>query len=320
MTRWAPALVGALLVLAGCGSLVPDGEPERPTETVTPAPVTEAEQTATPTATPSLAEFPGVANDGRVDGRALYESHRRYLANRSYTLFRSRSATGGEGAVGASRVERTLVANDTTFLRISAGGRVPGTRVAYADPSGLYARTVMSNGTAETTVDGPPSGSVRERFAGAVFYETDSLFASGATAVDVVERDGRRYARLFTQRTPPRLERIFDAYDVRNFSATLYAASEGYVRAVYYRYDLHGDGDRVRVEWDVRYEAVGETTVSEPNWVRALQAGEEATVTGTPEADLPTVENETVGPPANATVVPSENLTATPPTNESLRG
>lgn len=277
---WAVALVTVAVVLAGCSAFAPSAGSDEPTATVTPVPVpTDAPGTATETRTPSVGQFPGISPDGVVDGEALFAAHVAYLSNRSFTVSWSRATAGGSGAAAHSFQRFVAVANGTTYLRRNAGERFDETETVYVAGGSGYRRLASGNGTRVTrfTPSMVTKRDSRERFSRFGAFEVVSFIEQGYNDVDVVERDGRTYARIFTQTAPGQLDAIYDSYDVRNFTGTIWVTQEGYVRAVQYRFELRSNIERIAVAWRYAYTRVGATTVTEPEWVSRARANATAT-------------------------------------------
>lgn len=276
MTRrsgWALVAIALLVVLAGC-SLVPSSEEGSIAETVTPVPVPSAADSegaaaaaAAPTTETGLDAFPGVSARWGIDVDRLLSAHVAYLSTRSYTVEWARWTAGGTGPVAERFERRVEVEDNRTYLRRDrgvSGGNVTST---YVGSESAYRRAIGG----ETTVVSPTtvrdSDPARERFARLIAYEMGAFLSAGYDELDVVERGGRRYARAFVTRSPRELAQVYDAYALRNFTATVWIAPEGYVQAVHYEFDLVGARHEFAVEWRYAYTDVGETTVDRPPWV-----------------------------------------------------
>ncbi|WP_459194655.1 DUF7537 family lipoprotein [Halosimplex sp. J119] len=270
--RWATVAVAFLLVLAGCNVLSSSGG-ESITETVTPVPVPSAVDSGTQTETAAtttgigVGAFPGISARRGIDVDRLLSAHVVSLATQSYTVEWERWAGGGAGPVADRFQRRVEIADDGTYLRRERGVRDGNVTSMYVGPEGAYHRTVSDEETAVTSVSIRDEDSANERFAKLVTYEVRAFLSEGYDTLDVVERGDRRYARVFVTRPPPELAAVYDAYALRNFSATVWIAPEGYVRALHYEFDLVGAQSGFAVEWRYAYFAVGETTVERPPWV-----------------------------------------------------
>lgn len=310
---WAPVAAALLLVLAGCNVFSPSAE-EPLAETVTPVPVPSADDSAAPTraaGTPTtgsgLDAFPGVSAQRGIDVERLLSAHATYLSTRSYTVEWERWAGGGSGPVADRFQRRVEIADDGAYLRRERGVRYGNVTSTYVGPEGAYRRTVGAEATSVSAVSIRDSDPAGERFARLVTYEVRAFLSEGYDDLDVVERGGRRYARVFVTRPPPELAAVYDAFALRNFSATVWIAPEGYVRALHYEFDLVGTRSGFAVEWRYAYSAVGETTVERPPWVP------------TPGTAAP--RNGTAGPTEAATLAtPSNSTAARTATATSTRG
>jgi hypothetical protein len=302
--RYAAVVVAVLVVLTGCNAFGSGGEstPE-PTDDVTPVDVDPSTATPTPSERPGAGTFTGISENGTVDVTALLDSHLRYLTNRSFTLEWSRRTVGGTGPLAASYERRAAVVNDSTYLERSDGTMFAGPETTYVDPDGQYRRVELSNGSTlageiDTAHDRPD-----EWFASVPSSVASIVVVPGAIDVDVVERDGRQYVRLFSRTVPDYVEAVYSDYAVRNYTATLWVASEGYIRSIHYGYELVSPEERVRAELRYVYRDVGETTISQPEWVTAIERDQTAPTTtsanGT-ETATPADGTETATP-ANGT-------------------
>ncbi|MFB6140675.1 MAG: hypothetical protein ABEJ26_09605 [Halosimplex sp.] len=299
--RSRAALVAAacLLALSGCNAFAPSAEPATDTVTPVPIPTVDASGQATPTARsptarPELARFPGVSSRRGIDVATLLAAHVRYLSARSYTVTWTRRTAGGTGPVARQFRHRIAVGDDAS-LRHTEGDRT-GPVTTYVGAV-AYRRVVADGAATVEPADVADSEGAGERFAQLVAFEVRAFFGNGYDTLDVVERDGRRYARAFTTRPPPELASIYDAYALRNFTATVWVAPQGYVQALHYEFELVSPEDSLAVEWRYAYTDVGETTVERPTWVPAnATASPPVAATRTPEparVPPPTVANAT---------------------------
>jgi hypothetical protein len=62
----------------------------------------------------------------------------------------------------------------------------------------------------------------------------------------------------------------------------------GLVRSFSLAYDATVDGDRVTVRWQITYEDVGRTAVSEPTWLNRALRGERTSANETANESDPT--------------------------------
>ena len=292
--RVRPALLAVaaalLVVLAGCGALGSgDGGEPTPGGTVTPAPLPDPGPTATPAPTPRdrLAAFPAIDAEGRINASELFASHVAYLSTRSYTLTWERRTAGGSGAITQEYDRRVAVGADGTVLvRNEDGGTDP--TVTYGDRDGAYRRVTGPNGSTVSPASVRLTDPVGERYAETVSFELLTFLNRGYDSLEVVTREGRRYARVVSDSVPPQIPETYSAYAVHDFKATLWIAPEGYVRSIHYEFDLRNIDERIAVEWRYTYDRVGRTTVERPAWVP------EATPTPAPTPDPSRVPPPTV--------------------------
>lgn len=259
MSRAAAVCVVTILLLAGCGGAAD------PTRTATPAPVPDAEGTA------SLP--PGVGNDS-VDASALAEAHRRAVQNRSYTLvvIERRRAGGPElGAryVGHRRVVRVDGAGRAVEERAALASRATFSStvvelVAYVAGDRRFVRAETGNGTvhrvAPATRGRYPSlgAALVERY---LSVENASIVAGAGDAVRI-RGSG-----------PTAVNGSYYTVEAR-------VGPDGFVRELRANFrDAEGTARWVTV----RYRHVGDTTVAEPDWVEDAAAN--ATRTPTPRDD-----------------------------------
>lgn len=228
-------VVAALVVLGGCGAF--GGTDRQP---VTPVPVPEQSRPA------GLA--PGVADDA-VDSRRLGAAHRRATQNRSYTLSMRLSMEWGTQVValaveGRHRYDyRTDIVDQQYTRQVYASGdrryvyneRTEGTWTATGDPAPV-----------RVLIDPDPARLVE------AYFDTDVR----------VERPACESCPVtLTARDPPPAFEPADNYTVR---ATV--RPEGLVTSLNVSYrDPASDS---RVEYDIRYTDVDNTTVGRPAWVR----------------------------------------------------
>lgn len=227
------AVVVFLLLLAGCGAF---GGPER--QTVTPAPVPDAGSTG-------LA--PGVTAEG-VDARRLGAAHRQATRNRSYTLEMRLSMEWGTQVVSLAVADSDSYEYRTEIVDKQYIRRV------YVDGPKRY---TYNERTQSTRIDtGEP---VR---VSAILNPDPARLVEAYLATDVrVERpDCGSCPVALTAQDPPSTFEPAENYSVR---ATVHP--DGFVTSLRVGYwDPTSDS---RVEYDVRYTAVGNTTVSRPAWV-----------------------------------------------------
>jgi len=289
--------IAVLVVLGGCSVISSSGPPTNaapvtplavPTDEPPGAamPATEADAGA-----PPLQSFPGISARRGLDVEALLSAHVEYLSTRSYTVEWARWTVGATGPVAQRFQRRVQVGDDGTYLRRDERSRYGDVTTTYVGTDAAFRRVVGEENTSVTRIHRRGGEPANQRFARLVAFELGAFFSNGYDELDVVERDGRFYARVFTTRPPPQLGEIYDAYTLRNFTATAWVAPDGYVQAVHYEFDLVGFDERLAVEWRYSYSDVGTTTVETPPWLPASAA---------------------VEPSTNATAVPDESASPTP--------
>lgn len=290
-------LLAAVLVLAVAGGVTvavagPIGGGEQPAETTeggsdlsTPTPTDVAtaadrsSSTPTPTATPAEEgggqageEFvnlpPGVDQSGTIDNRELSRVQESLLANRSYRLSLTyQEFVGGEPT--GLYTETLRVENATRYEgRVSRRGRLrtsPFSVVGgdvYADGSARYER-VNESGVEEGVL------LTYDRFVDDyALYLLWFLDVRDSSIVDQHSRDGTTTTFLTTDENPEPT--------IRNTTGTLVVTQDGLIERARWTYDISGTPageDDVSVAFEMRLSDVGETTVSEPDWMNATANG-----------------------------------------------
>jgi len=313
--RVGTVLVALLVVLAGCNGLVPSQSESTPRETLTAAPLGTPVETGT--ATPRPTTFDWFVDNGTVDMDALLVRHTRTLGNRSFVLVWTRRATGGTGTVGENFRYRIAVENDSTFSRRETGTFTDGVDETYIDPSGVYRRVEAANGTVRTTAFPGSTTGARTRFALLAGSVAELRVDPEGARLGIAERGGTRYLQLYSTRPPEYLVSIYQDYEFRNFSSTVWVHPDGYVRTVQFEFTLVSDGQRIAVSERYTYTDVGETTLERPAWAEGLDpvdwrnaTGANGTVTPTPVGTgTPSSTPTGTGTPVSA---PTETSTPTP--------
>jgi hypothetical protein len=284
MSRGVSLVVTLLAVTAGCSGAFGGGTQASVTETVTPVPVTSerATGTASPTATPRSLDYPaGVGPDGVTSTYALRNEHLAAVDDRSFTLVMRGVMPDQDG--GLQRVNRTyLAATDSILVRVGGDEQrertyVTENRTYYRRHNASSGRWTTREGLSRTT---PVGWRVRTARRPLEYVST----TMNETAV--VERDDRRFLRLFSTEAPTSFENSPGVEEVRNYTATAYVTPEGLVRTVVLAFDLAGNSQRATLR--ISLHRVGETTVERPAWTKAAQsrgeragAGNETTANGT---------------------------------------
>ncbi len=318
MTRGPVPTRGRLLLLvalaaltAGCGGLAGDGGAVEPAGTLTPVPVEEVgvdDAPDRPTAVPNGTFPAGIAPDGTVSPDRLYLTHRTALDGRSYTLVFDRREDTEDGDVETTRRE-IRVDGDRKLVRDS-GSWLPGDRTRYLDARSGVLRETTPDGTEYEVLD----RTAEDRF---LYLEAvlRTYFADRNVAAGLVERDGRRYVRLFVPPGDPPRELTDDPFDpavVYRYTATAYLTPEGRLVAADVDYGTRRGEVSIRIE----VRGVGATTVRRPSWASAVErtGRPNATTTATPGADVTGNGTATATPTAdtNATATPDVAATAAP--------
>lgn len=307
-------LVAALVFFAGCNALAPGGPGEEASTTPSLTPVAVPTETPGTTETESVVEptmFPGVGPNGVLDTPALVEAHVDYLESTSYTYVQYSRGTAMRGDPEPFTYEASrwvAVENETTYRLAMNGSGTPPDVTEYADPSGRYRQVRHDNGSTEVVTLPRRPGAATAWFAERGVIRLTGFLFDGRPGGRIVERDGERYVRFREDSAPPVLVGLYERLAVRNYTAVLYVAPEGYVRSLYYRYDLVGDDQRVTIEWAALYRDVGETTVRPPDWFSEVERAA-GTVTGPATVGVGTaatpVGTETSVPAGTETSVPA---------------
>ncbi|WP_135304156.1 hypothetical protein [Haloarcula amylovorans] len=231
--RLRSVVLAALFVLAGCSGFAAS---ERP-ETVTPAPVPDAD--------PGATGVPGLANDS-VNPTLLAQAHRDALDNRSYTLTVNWTTDDREWetwlAVEDERRYRYLSTQTTGAYsdRLFVEGDVRYSR--HRRPLGIQYRRNRSV---------PAS----ERFG----HHTGRLVETYLPAGPVAVRQLAGGYIVVADHAPATFDRV------RNYTVRVTVTSSGWVRTFSVRYfDPYQD---VSVRYRFEYSAIDETVVERPAWV-----------------------------------------------------
>lgn len=256
------ALVGTLVVLAGCAGLA--GDATRPVEdTVTPAPVPDSETSA--------AIAPGVTSE-RVEASVVADRHDRALSGSSFTLRSYLRTRWPDGTTERRTTVRRVAADGERFVverRYS-----PPRGVSNRSSGGVWAtddrtviRTTYRDGseTFLTTSEGSATDPTNARTVAAVLdgltvRQTNrtgdgALIVAGAlsSAADLPAPRARSHPTRAT--------------------ATVRVSPDGYVDRLAVEYDAALRGEQVHVRYAMHVTAVGETTVSRPPWVDRARDG-----------------------------------------------
>lgn len=263
MVRPVPALtVIAVLLLAGCGGLVPSTTPTQP---VTPAP--------SPPTHP-----PGVTADGVQNASALMSAHESILATNSYTM---------------NKTVTRRYANGTLDWRYTASNRVAPTenrhhtRITFEGTGHTFGalQNIRKMETYRTDGDGygieTNATTTRSfRFADRVGEAAPLLVIFSTTEMRVQEHtshNGTKLYRLTTTRiTEPTLfadaivRRRYDTVENVRFTAVI--DSRGFIHEYTLSYTYHHGVTTRDVSRDVRYRADDRIAVTEPPWYEDAKA------------------------------------------------
>ncbi|WP_420182418.1 hypothetical protein ACNO8S_02455 [Haloarcula sp. KBTZ06] len=226
-----------LLLFAGCGAF---GGAER--QTVTPVPVPEQ---------PQDSRAASALTENTVDARRLAAAHRRATWNRSYVLEMRLSLEWGTQIVNLVVEDRYHYQFRTEILDQNY------TKQVYTNGNRRYVYDVRAQGAWTATRRPTPVSGVLDPDPARL------IEAYLATNVSVERpRDDCDTCRVTLTATDP--PAAFEPAD--NYSARATVRPDGLVRSLTVSY-----WDRSRnslVSYEIRYSAVGETTVSRPTWVR----------------------------------------------------
>jgi hypothetical protein len=220
-----PLVVAALLVLAGCTGLVPDGETR-----------TESPVTAAPVPGVSASDVPVPTRNGTVDRDRLVERHGAALANRSFSRHVQRAGPQNTRDVWVDR-ERGVVRVRQRFGPLTDDAIVAdGTRYRLvSDDPGIDYRTEPSNGTLPYVPSLAGTGRLDQ-----------VLAEEGYHRVDTVRRDGRAVAIVAVNATG----RGSGADPSVAIQSRLYVDADGVIRTVDH-WERRPDGTVVEFRMDV---------------------------------------------------------------------
>lgn len=272
-----PALALVLaVILAGCGGALL-GEDRSPPATAT---ATSNQSTMLPP--------PGISSLRVLNPSALGRAHARAVENASYVVVSNRTVTRPNGSLRSRLTTRVAVDDRGHFLATAetAGpdapvfiGESPATATYWSNGT-VYLRTLSHDGRTTYTQYEPPATWIGTRA-----YWTEAV-PFGARS----NRPATFYAAVFDavparvvgetsiHGTPVlRLEGPIDETDtvgdlpddpdsVSNVTLVALVDQDGLVRALDLRYVGTLDEKPVRVNWSIRYSAVGSTEVERPPW------------------------------------------------------
>ena len=267
--RYGVALA-ALVVLAGCGSLVTPAGDGTSTRTVTPAPLPRETPAPAPGGPATLA--PGLSPEGVFDAARLAEAHATVLSRTSFTAVREERRRHANGSLRSSyrRVVRMSTGGERFVYELNQtdvrGGRADEGRLAlYSNGSTVYAATTRNGETAYSVLGGAtePSDPTTVLPENAT-ARSGTARLLGTLRFDVVDRrsvDGRAVYRLTVENGSQDLDRL------RNVRMNASVRADGLVTAYRLAYDVDG----IRVAVTVDFRDVGETDVAPPAWLPAAR-------------------------------------------------
>lgn len=314
----AALALATVATLAGCGALVPggvsDGASDDSAGTLTPVPIPTESRTATPR--------PSVTGVDRLsDSDAFAAAHRQALANASYTVTLNTTVFADDGQL-ATVEQQVRVANDGDPYRFERSlERAPSAQAAIGGDGFVLWVADGSGWLRRSGPDGPVYGrftSVYPRTALAEPSHHGRLARLlGGFRMGVVNRagvgDGFRYRyRSVETINASRIETPSGVYDPHDARLSLLVTPGGVVREYRLTYGATAGGRPVRVTETFAVSGIGETSVSEPSWVRsARRATEDGSRTALVGARVPWPDSD----PADSQTEPAKSGTATDPTN-----
>ncbi|WP_128475981.1 hypothetical protein [Halorussus pelagicus] len=276
------ALLGLTLVLAGCSS-APGGSEASPSTTAETTTVTDVTTTipttATATATTNTDDTttatvveddspPGLSPSGVTDAEAFAAAHEAALANRSYTYTRNATVTAPNGTRLGNWTERVQVGPE----RLRFNNTQTGTGVTVGGHA-IDDLRVYTNGSVTLFNTDNYRRHAGRGFAATQFSSTSLLtdaFDASETSVTTVERNERMWFQVAAERDDETFTYRYsnETVEVRatNLTATALVAPSGLVTDLTYEYDFERGNVSGHRTMDVRYSAVGETTVERPPW------------------------------------------------------
>ncbi|WP_415378795.1 hypothetical protein [Halosimplex sp. TS25] len=265
--RWRLLLALAVVVTAGCGSLVgADERPDAATDTLTPAPIPEV------TPTPERwGVAPGLTGNSVADLDALVAAHRAATANRSYVWRERRgSTTGPNGSVPLFNRTVAQIESQSVYhvragderVRLRSGTTTVADYSEYADGTDRFVRyrhVGRRDYERERRHPIDPNGHPHIGLSAAGAIERYLDVESAAVAAVTV--DDRRHYEVVAHNWSRA-----DDDRVSGYAVTAVVSPAGFVRSLDVSYTVHAAGQSRRVRYAFAYERVGETTVDPPEW------------------------------------------------------
>lgn len=259
--------VVVLVVLAGCGGTVGSGPTT--SEPSTPA--------AVPTDEPLTSPPDGLSSDGLESGVALVEAHSGALEQRSFTLRFNRTIVAANGSqlytqdyvqrvsANRSRLTSTTVVEDPRMV-------TPGNVTQYV----RWFNGTHAIGRVTTTNDtqyGVQSATTANDVTDVPFRGVLGEFYTARNSSQVTSQNGS--IRLVLTGTGEQLdEGVAPAVTVTEWTATGVLAASGRVESFRVRYTgalVSAPATTVTGEVAVQFTKLGETRVTRPEWVEAVQ-------------------------------------------------
>jgi hypothetical protein len=250
--RWLALLVVSLAVTAGCNGF--SGTSQTQT-TVTPAPVPEPVTEGTP----ESAIAPGVGGGRIIDADRLASAHRRALRNRSYVWHERHNATGFQAGQTLEITARLEVESERRYHYQMATSWSTENVSEFTDGKYRYRRLVER---AEYRYIRERASPVTERLGGRPAGAIRRYLSIGNATVETTLVDGQRYylIRGTTNAIP-------EAREVTNYNVRALVAPSGFVRTLTVKYNDYLTDGRRQVRYRFTYTDLGNTTVSQPEWV-----------------------------------------------------
>lgn len=261
--RWRLIGLVVLAVTAGCSSLTGTST-ESPT--VTPAPV----PTASPTPDdPRGGLAPGLSASGVTQVGTLARAHVDAATEESYVWRRSAVATHdfGNSSLNSSKSQVVIFENRTTYHRsVERYETIIDGRIMFLEDYEEYRSgdvayrkwTRDSSLTIEETDPAEESPTYANIAASDVirFLELEN-----ETVSRIAVGEERHYEVVGTRDSLPRFGPL-DAYQARAV-----VRADGFVRSLDVRVTATPDDERIEAHYNFTYRQVGNTTVTEPEWV-----------------------------------------------------
>ena len=249
----AIALVGVLIVSAGCGMTSPEADQARNGQQTTTMSTTAASDGSNPSETaPIQAILPdGYSESGITNATLAYQQHQAYLSNNSFQLTYLRNDT--EDGASQTQMAVTNGSGPEDRWRTTIGLKTgPVSQDIYQDGDTRYEKAVLENGTTVTT-------SRTEAF------EMPEGTLGNETVVDLLEG-----MEVSSPQAMTRGNTTFIFYQVDGFDSTnvegghLVVMPSGQIRIIYIKY--HG------TEIAYTTSVSEDIDVQEPQWIQNATA------------------------------------------------